>query len=175
MLTEWPARVGKRVPLPARAPLVAEEIASDTEASRAITRFGVLTSGADRGSRIRILIVDDSATIRRMVVASLRGLGDVSFVEAGSGLEAVERLAMASTAMMVLDLNMPDMHGLDVLRFVRRHPAYHALPVIVLTTRDDPASRTAAMEAGATMYLTKPFTPDTLASHVRSLLAGAAS
>src|SRR6185295_9718395 len=102
MLTEWPATVGKRVPLPARAPLVAVETASDTEGSRAITRFGVLTSGAERGSRIRILIVDDSATIRRMVVASLRGLGDVSFAEAGSGLEAVERLAMASTAMMLL-------------------------------------------------------------------------
>jgi two-component system chemotaxis response regulator CheY len=124
-----------------------------------------------RGSPIRILIVDDSATIRRMVAASLRGLGDVSFAEAASGLEAVERLAMAPTALMVLDLNMPDMHGLDVLRFVRRHPVYHGLPIIVLTTRNDPASERAATEAGATAYLTKPFAPDTLASHVRSMLA----
>jgi len=102
-----------------------------------------------------------------MVAASLRALGDVSFAEAASGLEAVERLAMGPTAMMILDLTMPDMHGLDVLRFVRRHPTYQALPVIVLTTRDDPASRRAAMEAGATMYLTKPFVPDALASHAR--------
>jgi two-component system chemotaxis response regulator CheY len=108
-----------------------------------------------------------------MVAASLRGVGDVSFAEAASGLEAVERLAMAPTALMVLDLNMPDMHGLDVLRFVRRHPVYHDLPVIVLTTRDDPASERAATTAGATVYLTKPFVPDTLASHARAVLAAA--
>jgi len=105
-----------------------------------------------------------------MVAASLRTLGDVSFAEAASGLEAVERLAMAETAMMVLDLNMPDMHGLEVLRFVRRHPLYHALPVIVLTTRDDPGSERAATEAGATLYLTKPFAPAALAAHARSVL-----
>jgi two-component system chemotaxis response regulator CheY len=154
--------------------LVAEQPATDTDGSQSSTRSGGRASGAERGSFIRILIVDDSATIRRMVAASLRGLGDVSFAEAASGLEAVERLAMGPTAMMVLDLTMPDMHGLDVLRFVRRHPTYHALPVIVLTTRDDPASRSAAMEAGATMYLTKPFVPDALASHARTVLAGAA-
>jgi len=108
-----------------------------------------------------------------MVIASLRGLDDVSFAEAANGLEAVERLATVPTALMVLDLNMPDMHGLDVLRFVRRHPVYHALPVIVLTTRDDPASERAATEAGATMYLTKPFAPAVLVSRVRSVLAGA--
>jgi two-component system chemotaxis response regulator CheY len=106
-----------------------------------------------------------------MVAASLRPLGDVSFVEAATGLEAVEHLAMAETAMMVLDLNMPDMHGLDVLRFVRRHPLYRTLPVIVLTTRDDPGSERASIEAGATMYLTKPFAPDALAAHARSVLA----
>jgi two-component system, chemotaxis family, chemotaxis protein CheY len=107
-----------------------------------------------------------------MVIASLRVLDDVSFAEAANGLEAVERLATAPTALMVLDLNMPDMHGLDVLRFVRRHPVHHALPVIVLTTRDDPASERAAIEAGATAYLTKPFTPALLASRVRSVLTG---
>ena len=122
-------------------------------------------------SGIRILIVDDSVTIRRMVAAALRGLGDVSFAEAATGLEAVERLALAPPALVVLDLNMPDMHGLEVLRFVRRHPVHHDLPVIVLTTRDDPASERAATEAGATLYLTKPFTASALAAHARSLLS----
>ena len=101
-------------------------------------------------------------------------LGRVKSTQAGSGLEAIERLAIEPVDLMVLDLNMPDMHGLEVLRFVRRHPLYHTLPVIVLTTRDDPASERAATEAGATMYLTKPFAPDALAAHARSLLAGAA-
>ncbi|HZB24755.1 MAG TPA: response regulator, partial [Vicinamibacterales bacterium] len=67
------------------------------------------------------------------------------------------------------DLNMPDMHGLEVLQFVRRHPAYRSLPVIVLTTRGDEASREAALAAGANVYLTKPFLPQVLAEHARSL------
>jgi len=75
---------------------------------------------------------------------------------------------------MVLDLNMPDMHGLEVLKFVRRHPAYRALPVIVLTTRADEESRHAAAAAGATVYLTKPFLPQVLAEHASALFSGRA-
>ena len=71
-----------------------------------------------------ILVVDDSPTIRRMVRAALAGLSDVTFVEAGSGLQAIETLAMQPVQAVVLDLNMPDMHGLDVLRFLRSHDHY---------------------------------------------------
>ena len=117
-----------------------------------------------------IVIVDDSPTIRRMVRASLASLGNRGFVEAGSGLEAIEQLTLGPVGLMVLDLNMPDMHGLEVLNFVRKHPAYRALPVIVLTTRGDDASREAALAAGANVYLTKPFVPQILAEHARTLL-----
>jgi two-component system chemotaxis response regulator CheY len=86
-----------------------------------------------------ILIVDDSPTIRRMVRASLGALPGATFTEAASGLEGIEALAVAPVHMMVLDLNMPDMHGLDVLRFVRSHDHYKDVPVIVLTTRGDRA------------------------------------
>src|SRR5262245_21668604 len=119
----------------------------------------------------KILIVDDSATIRKMVRASLQSLdADPQFAEASTGLEAIEQLALAGIGLVVLDLNMPDMHGIDVLRFVRRHQQYHDLPVVVLTTRGDDASRQTAADAGATTYLTKPFTPQALASTVRELL-----
>jgi two-component system chemotaxis response regulator CheY len=121
----------------------------------------------------RILIADDSATIRKMVRASLQALDATEFLEAGSGLEAIEQLAVASVQLIILDLNMPDMHGIDVLRFVRRHQHYRNLPVIVLTTRGDDASRETAVEAGATTYLTKPFTPQALAATARTLLNGA--
>jgi two-component system chemotaxis response regulator CheY len=117
----------------------------------------------------RTLVVDDSPTMRRMVMASLRDVCRGGFVEAASGLEAIEQLAFGPVALMVLDLNMPDMHGLEVLRFVRGHQAFHTLPVIVLTTRGDEESRSAALSAGASLYLTKPFAPETLAAHVRSL------
>jgi two-component system chemotaxis response regulator CheY len=119
----------------------------------------------------QILIVDDSPTIRRMVRASLAQLGGaVEFVEAGSGLEAIERLALGAIGLMVLDLNMPDMHGLEVLGFVRSHQKYRNVPIIILTTRGDEASRSAALQAGATAYLTKPFAPQALATEARQLL-----
>ena len=116
-----------------------------------------------------ILIVDDSPTIRRMVRASLAPIGS-EFIEASSGLEAIEQLALGPIKLMVLDLNMPDMHGLEVLGFVRANQKFQQLPVLVLTTRDDAGSRAAAMQAGATGYLTKPFTPVALLAEVRGMI-----
>jgi len=119
----------------------------------------------------RILIADDSATIRKMVRASLQALDDTQFLDAGTGLEAIEQLALAAVHLVVLDLNMPDMHGIDVLKFLRRHQQYRELPVIVLTTRGDDSSRELAVEAGATTYMTKPFAPQALAATVHTLLS----
>ena len=116
-----------------------------------------------------LLVVDDSPTIRRMVRVALAPLG-MDVVEAGSGLEAIEQLAVAPISLMVLDLNMPDMHGLEVLGFVRAHQKFHSIPIIILTTRDDAASREAAGKAGATRYLTKPFKPHGLLAEARSVL-----
>jgi len=118
----------------------------------------------------KILVVDDSATMRRMVIACLRELAGVKFDEAGNGLEALERLALGPVDLMVLDLNMPDMHGLEVLKFVRSHPAFGALPVIILTTKGDEARRSAVLASGASLYLAKPFDPSALARHARELL-----
>lgn len=120
-----------------------------------------------------ILVVDDSSTMRRMIIAALQGLDDVGFDQAATGLEAIERLAVASVDLVVLDLNMPDVHGLEVLRFVRTHETFRALPIVVLTTRSDQDSRLAAMGEGATLYLTKPFTPETLRPEVQRLLSTA--
>jgi two-component system, chemotaxis family, chemotaxis protein CheY len=106
-------------------------------------------------------------------MASLREVCDGGFAQAASGLEAIEQLALGPAALMVLDLNMPDMHGLEVLRFVRKHAIFRQLPVIVLTTRGDEESRAAAMAAGASLYLTKPFAPHALAGHARALLGEA--
>ena len=123
----------------------------------------------------RILIVDDSPTIRKMVRASLRALESFDFIEAANGLEAIEQVALGPVALMILDLNMPDMHGVDVLKFLRRHPGSREVPVVVLTTRGDDASREAAIAAGATHYVTKPFVPQALLEAARGLLGAASS
>jgi two-component system chemotaxis response regulator CheY len=117
-----------------------------------------------------ILVVDDSVTMRRMIIAALRHVGNVSFDQASSGLEAIERLAVSSVDVVLLDLNMPDMHGFEVLRFIRSHARFRDIPVVVLTTRGDEASRTTALGEGATLYMTKPFAPESLAPEVERLL-----
>jgi two-component system, chemotaxis family, chemotaxis protein CheY len=108
--------------------------------------------------------------MRRMVVTSLRPLNGVHPSEAASGLEAIEQLALRSINLIVLDLNMPDMHGMEVIDFVRRHRAYKSIPIVVLTTKGEEASRAKAIEAGANQYVTKPFDPGNLARIVASLL-----
>ena len=119
----------------------------------------------------QILVVDDSPTIRRMVRASLaKSFPAVEFLEAGTGLQAIERLALSDVALVILDLNMPDMHGLEVLQFVRSHQKYRQVPIIVLTTRGDESSRSAALQAGATVYLTKPFSPEVLGAEARKVV-----
>ena len=122
----------------------------------------------------RILVVDDSPTIRRMMISSLRGLraGGVEIDEASNGLEAIERLALAPVNLMFLDLNMPDIHGIEVIEFVRGHQVYRQIPICVVTTRGDEESRAQALSAGADVYLTKPFTPQDLVEQAGKLLAG---
>jgi two-component system chemotaxis response regulator CheY len=116
------------------------------------------------------LVVDDSPMIRHMVRVSLADIAGLAITEAGTGLEAIELLMVRGADLVVLDLNMPDMHGLEVLRFVRRHAAFSSLPIIVLTTRGDENTRESAMAAGASLFRTKPFRPDALASDARALL-----
>ena len=106
-----------------------------------------------------------------MVCTALAALSEVRFAQAGSGLQAIETLAVEPVQALILDLNMPDMHGLDVLRFVRAHQQYRGLPVMILTTRGDESTRAAAAQAGASAYMTKPFSPSELAVSVRALLA----
>ena len=119
---------------------------------------------------MKILVVDDSPTMRRMVIASLRNIKDVNFHEASSGLEAIEQLALLRVKLIILDLNMPDMHGLEVLSFMRSHKQYQSTPIIILTTRNDSDSRAVALAKGASAYMTKPFLPNVLAAQVVELL-----
>lgn len=121
-----------------------------------------------------ILVVDDSKVMREMVVACLRGLPDARFTQAASGLEAIERLSLSSFDLVILDLNMPDITGIEVLEFVRAQDKLRTLPIVVVTTRGDEESRSAALTAGASSFMTKPFTPEAIAAEANRLLDGRA-
>jgi len=121
-----------------------------------------------------ILIVDDSRVMREMVIACLRGLSDAQFGQASSGLEAIERLSLVPYDAMVLDLNMPDIGGFEVIEFVRGQDRLRRLPILVVTTRGDEGSRGRALGLGASAFMTKPFSPEDILGQVRALLEGKA-
>ncbi len=116
-----------------------------------------------------LLIVDDSATVRKMIMAALRSLNPV-YGEASSGLEAIEQLALRPYDAITLDLNMPDMQGMEFLHFVRSHDSFKRLPVLVITTRSDGTIEQDVLSAGANAYLPKPFTPEQLLTKMNEVL-----
>jgi two-component system chemotaxis response regulator CheY len=120
----------------------------------------------------QVLVVDDSKVMRDMITACLRPDPTVSVTHAASGLEAIEQLSLAPYDLVVLDLNMPDIGGLEVVQFIRNQEKLKTLPILIVTTRGDDSSKSVVLEAGASQYMTKPFTPDALLGAVKSLLAG---
>lgn len=119
---------------------------------------------------LNILVVDDSKVMREMIVACLRGVPSLEFAHAASGLEAIERLSLGAFDLMFLDLNMPDIGGFEVVEFVRSQDKLKALPIVIVTTRGEEATRTRALELGASRYMTKPFQPEEVVSQLKSLL-----
>ena len=122
---------------------------------------------------MKVLVADDSRVMRDMIVACLRPREDLEFTHAASGLEALERLSLAAFDLLVLDLQMPDVGGLEVIKFVRGQDKLRALPILVVTTADSDAARATALRAGTSRFLTKPFTPAAILSEANALLARA--
>src|SRR3954463_8990409 len=96
-----------------------------------------------------VLVVDDSKVMREMVVACLRAVDNLTFTHAASGLEAIDQLSLRSLDLVVLDVNMPDIGGLEVVEFIRGQDTLRNLPVLIVTTRGDDGSRDRVMQAGA--------------------------
>lgn len=115
-------------------------------------------------------MVDDSKVMRDMITACLRPESRLGFTHASSGLEAIEKLSLKPYDLVVLDLNMPDIGGIEVLEFVRSQDRLRRMPIMVVTTRGDEGSRERALAAGADRFLTKPFAPEVLLAEARALL-----
>ena len=115
-----------------------------------------------------ILAVDDSASVRQLVSATLRGAG-YEVIEAVDGKDAAARL-QGSVRMVVTDLNMPRMDGIQLVRFIRSQAAFKFIPVIILTTESQDGSKQAGRAAGATGWIVKPFTSEQLLAVVRKVL-----
>jgi two-component system, chemotaxis family, chemotaxis protein CheY len=112
---------------------------------------------------MRILLVDDSLTIRSLIRRTVAGVPDAEIAEAANGVEALAQIARRRFDLVVLDLNMPVMDGLETLEAIRSAPDYAALPVVMLTSEKNEALVRRLVELRITDFLSKPLTPDVLA------------
>jgi len=116
-----------------------------------------------------ILTVDDSASVRQMVKITLSAAG-YSVIEAADGAEALNKAKANAINMIVTDLNMPVMNGLDFIRSLRQLPPYRGVPIVFLTTESDDGMKQQAKAAGATGWITKPFKQEQLVAVAKKLL-----
>jgi len=123
-------------------------------------------------SQIRALIVDDSSVMRKIVERSLRQAGlDLSTVyEAGNGAEALGLLDTNTVDLILSDINMPVMDGLEFVRQLQTIPKLKGVPVVMITTEGSESNVVQALSLGAKGYIRKPFTPDQVKEHVLPVL-----
>jgi two-component system chemotaxis response regulator CheY len=122
----------------------------------------------------RILIVEDSSTMRALLVASLEDLdGGVKIIEVESGFEALRVLPREPVDLIVTDINMPDINGLELVSFVKNEALYRSTPLIIVSTESSERDREKGMSLGADAYVVKPFEPEELRRLAQDLLSRA--
>ncbi len=125
-------------------------------------------------SSLKILVVDDSITIRRIILNALKTIGYTDVVEASNGREALARLG-DGVNFVITDWNMPEMNGLDLTRQIRTTPGSNDLPILMITTRGTEADVVDALQAKVNSYIVKPFTPQELKDKIDDVLKTAQS
>lgn len=120
-----------------------------------------------------ILIVEDSATMRSLLAAALEDLGiPVKITEATSGFEALRCLPRETFDLVVTDINMPDINGLELVSFMKNNEKYRSIPMVIVSTEGSERDQAKGIELGANAYIVKPFEPELLRKIARELLAG---
>jgi len=122
-------------------------------------------------SGMKILAVDDSPTMRRIIVNTLKRAGFENVAEATDGKDALAKLKTEKFGFVITDWNMPEMDGLTFVNTMRADPEFKSMPVLMITTRSVKEDIIEAMKAGVNNYIVKPFTPETLAEKINQVLA----
>lgn len=124
---------------------------------------------------MRVLVVEDSEATRafvRAVLESLPGAGEMELVEASGGFQALRLLPRGPYDVVLTDINMPDINGLELLKFIRSNPQHQHTKVLLMSTQAAAKDRDRGMALGADAYLTKPFSPEGLKDALQSLMSG---
>jgi len=119
----------------------------------------------------RVLVVDDSPTMRQLIVFALRRVPGLQIDEAGDGVAALKKLASESYSLLLTDINMPIMDGLKLVSLIRNDSQYNTIPIVVITTEGAAQDRDKALALGANEYLAKPIQASRVIEIVRRLLA----
>jgi len=109
-----------------------------------------------------VLIVEDSSTMRSLIVSTVEIIEDVEVTETASGFEALKVLPQKSFDLILTDINMPDINGLELARFVKTSVDYKDIPLIIISTESSEKDRERGMQLGADEYVIKPFKPEEL-------------
>ena len=118
---------------------------------------------------IKVLVVDDFATMRRIVKGVLKQLGFSKIVEAQDGNDALDVLKKEQVGLIVSDWNMPNMTGLDLLKAVRGDDGLKSIPFVMVTAEGMKENVVEAVKAGVTNYIVKPFTPETFSEKIQAV------
>ncbi len=119
---------------------------------------------------INILVVEDSPTMRQLIVFALKRLKDVSVTEASDGVDGLKKLSNNKFDLMIADINMPIMDGLKLVSLVRQDAKYKGMPIIIVTTEGAEEDKKRGLTLGANAYLTKPVQTTQLIATVKELL-----
>lgn len=118
----------------------------------------------------KVLIVEDSPTIRSLIISTLESAGDFNFVETGGGFEALKILPRERFDLIITDINMPDINGLELVSFVKKNDLYKNIPLIIISTESSKNDIAKGLSLGADEYIVKPFKPEELQSIVLKYL-----
>ena len=111
---------------------------------------------------VKVLVVDDSSTMRRIISKILKKMNIATILQASDGVDALNLLSGNSVDLILLDWNMPRMNGLGLVKNLRENPKFDSTSIIMVTTEAERSSVVEAIKAGANNYLAKPFTPNAL-------------
>ena len=119
-----------------------------------------------------VLIVEDSKAIRSMMRVSLEEMGEFFAVEAGNGFEALKTLPTRRFNLIITDINMPDINGLELISFVKSNAAYKDIPLIIVSTEKSEEDKKRGIALVAAGYVVKPFKKEDLMAAVNKVLEG---
>lgn len=121
---------------------------------------------------MRVLIVDDSGTMRRIIRNNLKFAGFDDAVEAGNGVEGLAALEGNPIGLVITDWNMPEMNGIEFVKAIRSKDQHKTLPILMITTMAEKEEIMVALSAGVSNYIVKPFDAETLKKKLDQVLAG---